>query len=51
MTIRKFLIIFLNNSKDKRIIKFKRIYNEREGLKYITHFTVGNRYSYYGFKK
>ena len=41
----------LNNSKDKKIIKFKRIYNEREKLKYITHFTAGNRYIYYGLKK
>ena len=41
----------LNNSKDKKIIKFKRIYDEREKLKYITHFTAGNRYIYYRFKK
>ena len=41
----------LNNSKNKRIIKFKRMYDEKQGLKYITHFTAGNRYSYYGFKK
>ena len=41
----------LNNSKDKRIVKFKRVYDEREKLKYITHFTAGNRCIYHGFKK
>ena len=41
----------LNNSKDKRIIKFKRIYDEREKLKIITHFTAGNRCIYYGLKE
>ena len=30
----------LNNSKNKKIIRFKRIYYERERLKYITHFTA-----------
>ena len=40
----------LNNSKDKKIIKFKIIHDEREKLKYITHFIVGNRYIYYGLK-
>ena len=41
----------LNKSKNKKIIKFKRIYDEIERLKYITHFTTGNRYIYYGLKK
>ena len=41
----------LNNSIDKKIIKFKRIYDERDKLKYITHFTAGNKYIYYGLKK
>ena len=41
----------LNNSKDKKVIKFKRIYNEREKLKCIIHFTAGNRYIYYRFLK
>ena len=41
----------LDNSKDKKIINFKRIYDERQTISYITLFTVGNRYSYYGFKK
>ena len=41
----------LNNSKNKRIIKFKRIYDERERLKYITQFTIGNRYINYGINK
>ena len=47
----KCLTIFLNNSKDNKIIKFKRIHDEREKLKYITHFTVVKRYIYYGLKK
>ena len=41
----------LNNSKNKRIITFKRIYDERERLKYITNFTIGDSYKYYGTKK
>ena len=41
----------LNNSRDKKIIKFKRIYDEREKLKCMTHFTAGNRHIDYGLKK
>ena len=37
----------LNNSKNKNIIKFKRIYEERQRISYIMDFYIGNKYQYY----
>ena len=34
----------LNNSKNKKIIKFKRIYEEKQRISYVNNFNVGNRY-------
>ena len=41
----------LNNSKNKNIIKFKRIYEERQRISYIMGFYIGNTYQYYGINK
>ena len=37
----------LNNSKSKNIIKFKRIYQERQRISYIMGFYICNKYQYY----
>ena len=41
----------MNNSKNKNIIKFKRIYEERQRISYIMGFYIGNRYQYYKINK
>ena len=41
----------LNNSKNKNIIKFERIYEERQRISYIMGFYIGNKYQYYGINK
>ena len=41
----------LINSKNKNIIKFKRIYEERQRISYIMGFYIGNKYQYYGINK
>ena len=41
----------LNNSKNKNIIKFKRIDEERQRISYIMGFYIGNRYQYYEIDK
>ena len=41
----------LDNSKNKNIIKFKRIDEERQRISYIMGFYIGNRYQYYEINK
>ena len=41
----------MNNSKNKNIIKFKRMYEERQRISYIMDFYIGNRYQYYKIDK
>ena len=41
----------LNNITDKRIIKFKRIYEERLRISYIMDFYIDNKYQYYEINK
>ena len=41
----------MNNSKNKNVIKFKRIDEERQRISYIMGFYIGNRYQHYKINK